>query len=88
MTNGYFTCYILGHVIIIDVIPDASYDEKRKFAEDLSESIKNSGNTYYFAEIDHISKLDIFYTRYNGFKSPAVSDVAAYMPYIEEPTQE
>ena len=82
---GLFTCHIFGHVIIMDVIPDASHDEKRKYCGDPSDLMIIKGITCYFGKLNHISTLDPLYTRFNGFKSAAISHEAAYMPFIEEP---
>lgn len=82
---GLFTCHILGHIIIMDVIPDAPYTEKEKFCSDFNNLGINLWNTLDIKKLDSVSDLDILYTRYNGFKSAAISNDAAYMPYIEEP---
>ena len=85
---GLFTCHIFGHVIIMDVIPNASHEEKRKYCDNLSNLMIFKGITCYIDKLDHISRLDPLYTRYNGFRSSAISNDAAYMPYIEEPKHE
>ena len=61
---GLFICHIFGHVIIMDVIPDASYEEKRKFCENSSNLMIIKGISCYIDKLDHISALDPLYTRF------------------------
>ena len=69
----------------MDVVPDAPHKEKKKFCDDLSNLGIIIGSTISIERLTDISKLDLLYTRYNGFKSAAISDTDAYMPFIEEP---
>lgn len=82
---GLFTCYIFGHVIIMDVVPNAPHIEKMIFCDDFSNLGIIAGSTISIERLTDISKLDLLYTRYNGFQSAALSDTDAYMPFIEEP---
>ena len=82
---GIFICRIFGHVIIMDVIPNAPHIEKMRFCDDLSNLVIMKGNTLTIARLDSISQLDLLYTRYNHFQSAAISDCEAYMPFLEEP---
>jgi hypothetical protein len=82
---GIFTCRIFGHVIIMDVIPNAPHIEKMRFCDDLTNLGIMNGNTLSIARLDNISQLDLLYTRYNHFQSAAISDSEAYMPFLENP---
>ena len=82
---GLFTCLMFGHVIIMDVIPNAPHIEKMIYCDDLSNLSISIGNTINIAKLDNISKLDLLYTRFNGFQSAVISDYAANMPFLERP---
>lgn len=79
---GLFTCMIFGHIIIMDVNPDF---EKKIFCDDLSNLMIFPDLTVFFGKLDNIDKMDLLYTRFNNFQSPAISKYAANMPFLMKP---
>ena len=82
---GLFVCAIFGHIIIMDVNPNAPHYEKMIFCKDLSNLYIFVGYNLYIDKLDSIDKLDILYTRFNNFQSPAISKDSANMPFIQKP---